>query len=635
VPRKRDIESALDKCLSYLEQGDSIEDCLARYPGLAQELRPLLRVALRTQQLRGGVTPSSETLAAGRAEFLRRAAALREQPESGRAGVLSRLFDAVRSAWTGLARRRGLTTIAASVLILFGLLGGGTIASANSLPGDPLYPLKRASEQVQLALTFVAETKAELRTSFEQRRLEEVQSVVEVRRVARVRFKGTITSLTEDQWTVSGVDLVVQADTTVEGVPFVGKDVHVEAITQPDGRVVARYLRTIEPLEVPPTATPAPPPATSTATPKATQTGPITPSPTAVIPTKEPTSTQAPSKDKPNRTATLKPTATPEQTATEEPTPTVEPTEAVTATPTPTVVEPPPRDVKVKFEGLISEITSAIWVIGEHSVHTDSNTQVLEEKGRAEVGAWAMVKAIRRQDGSLLALEIVIERPSEIHGEPVEFRGIIDHIGDTEWIVDGRHVEIVESTAINGTPKVGHIAEVKALQLSDGSLIAQHITVKPPELQEVEFEGTIESLGASAWVVDGHTILIDGETVIEGTPTVGLVVEIRAVVLPDSSVVARHIRVKSPPPEPSPTTTPTVNSTATPTLEPSTATPTQEPPTATATLEPPTATPTDAVSVDPPSETTATPSVGEDKESSSRTDEASKDKGMMPLITVS
>jgi len=539
VLRTRGIESALDKCLSCLKKGDSIEACLAEHPSLADELEPLLQTALRAQQLRGSRALSEAALAAGRSEFLRKAAALRASTAQNRQGVFSRLADGLRATWNGLTMRKGTLTIIATALLLFGLLSGGTMASANSLPGDPLYPLKRASERVQLALTFAEETKAELLTSFEKRRVEEVQSVVEVRRIV---------------------------------TPLIGRDVWVEARTQTDGQVVAHYVRVIEPVEKPPTQTPL----LSTATAKPTETKKIEPSPTLIVPTNEPTATEAPHKEKP------KPTAT------EEPTPTSGPTGTLTLTPTPvpTVVEPtrepPPREVKVKFEGQIIEISSTIWVIGEHSVLLDTNTQVLEKNGRAEVGAWANVKAIRQQDGSLRALEIVIERPSEIHGEPVEFRGIIEQLGDAEWVIEGRSVRISETTVIQGTPEVGSLAEVKGLRLADNSIVAQHIVVKPPELQEVEFEGLIESLSDTIWVVAGHSIVIDAETTIAGDPAVGLTAEVKALLLPDGTILARHIRVESTEPEPSPTPLATATATATaiaaPTLEP-----TEEPPESTAT----------------------------------------------------
>jgi len=47
---KTGLEEALADCLASVERGGSIEECLARYPGLARELRPLLLTSLGLQQ---------------------------------------------------------------------------------------------------------------------------------------------------------------------------------------------------------------------------------------------------------------------------------------------------------------------------------------------------------------------------------------------------------------------------------------------------------------------------------------------------------------------------------------------------------------------------------------------------------
>jgi len=47
---KTGLEEALAECLASVDRGGSIEECLVRYPGLAQELEPLLLTALGLQQ---------------------------------------------------------------------------------------------------------------------------------------------------------------------------------------------------------------------------------------------------------------------------------------------------------------------------------------------------------------------------------------------------------------------------------------------------------------------------------------------------------------------------------------------------------------------------------------------------------
>lgn len=65
-------------------------------------------------------------------------------------------------------------------IALFLVLGGGTIAAAqSSMPESPLYGVKLASEQVQLALTPSQEDKALLNAKFVDRRLAELNHVLE------------------------------------------------------------------------------------------------------------------------------------------------------------------------------------------------------------------------------------------------------------------------------------------------------------------------------------------------------------------------------------------------------------------------------------------------------------------------
>ncbi|MBI2845840.1 MAG: hypothetical protein HYX86_04775 [Chloroflexi bacterium] len=66
------------------------------------------------------------------------------------------------------------------------------------------------------------------------------------------------------------------------------------------------------------------------------------------------------------------------------------------------------------------------------------------------------------------------------------------------------------------------------------------------EMVEVEFTGVIESISEISWVVSGQTVLLDADTVVEGTPQVGLTAEVTALVQPDGSLLATHIQVEEP-----------------------------------------------------------------------------------------
>lgn len=67
----------------------------------------------------------------------------------------------------------------AAVLVL--ALAGATSAAASSLPGDALYSVKRASEDVRLALTFDAFARAQLLSELTDRRIEELAEIAKRR----------------------------------------------------------------------------------------------------------------------------------------------------------------------------------------------------------------------------------------------------------------------------------------------------------------------------------------------------------------------------------------------------------------------------------------------------------------------
>ena len=86
------ISRALDKSLALLETGQAtLEECAARYPEHAVELRPLLETAL---EMRGvsAVTSSSTAFAAGKRRMLK-ALAEKRQRQAVSSNLLRRCVD--------------------------------------------------------------------------------------------------------------------------------------------------------------------------------------------------------------------------------------------------------------------------------------------------------------------------------------------------------------------------------------------------------------------------------------------------------------------------------------------------------------------------------------------------------------
>jgi len=169
MKKAREFDNILDECLErVLVKGETIDQCLAEYPEYAAELEPLLQTAL----------VSKEALAIKpRPEFRERAgyqfqAALREM-ESRK----SRGFFRWQPRWA----------TAVVVVIALLLASSGTVAAAgDSLPDEPLYQVKLATEAVRLTLTPSALGKAELYVKLADKRVAEIIKMADKGKAAQV-----------------------------------------------------------------------------------------------------------------------------------------------------------------------------------------------------------------------------------------------------------------------------------------------------------------------------------------------------------------------------------------------------------------------------------------------------------------
>ena len=122
-----DLETILDTCLYQLEEGEaSVEECLARYPEHAAQLRPLLNAATKLARARDVVPDPSYKLRA-RSQLN---TYMQQNPQSKR---VSPVFWRVAVGF-------------ATVMMLF--LASGTAFAQQALPGDTLYNWKLTSEHV-------------------------------------------------------------------------------------------------------------------------------------------------------------------------------------------------------------------------------------------------------------------------------------------------------------------------------------------------------------------------------------------------------------------------------------------------------------------------------------------------------
>jgi hypothetical protein len=167
------LDDALDVCLDRLIEGVEPEACLLTCPSEAKQLAPLLHMAA---VLRVGDAPvlPADVRDAGEARFLSRAAYVREQ-RAGSRPAQGRLFSGLL-----LGTRRLAAAAVVSVVVLFSVLGAGTVsASSSSLPGSPLYPVKRVSEMVVSAVAPTPRLQARAHLAWADRRLREAEAILQ------------------------------------------------------------------------------------------------------------------------------------------------------------------------------------------------------------------------------------------------------------------------------------------------------------------------------------------------------------------------------------------------------------------------------------------------------------------------
>jgi hypothetical protein len=126
---KNDLEGILDACLSDILRGTStLEECLARHPEHAAQLKPLLQTAARVQRGVRKPTASPAFKARARAKLTRH---MEAHPPQKRGGL---------SVFQKLALN--FAALACTFLI------AGTVYAQSVLPGSSFYPWKLASERV-------------------------------------------------------------------------------------------------------------------------------------------------------------------------------------------------------------------------------------------------------------------------------------------------------------------------------------------------------------------------------------------------------------------------------------------------------------------------------------------------------
>lgn len=239
------FESILDESISALQAGVPIEDILAEAPDYAAELRPMLYAATLLADPDPKLVPE-ERKAALRSEYLRRAAELPPVTPSA-AEKIGALFRIIRRRTTSKAILSDLLTALITVILTLAMTAVIlNFAAAGAIPGDFLYGVKRAAENVQLFFAFSPEQRAVLREQFNQRRKDEVEQLIQLKRAAVVQFSGILDVKGENLWIIDGYTIFLPEDIRVDGNPQEGDRVEVVGLLRANNVLVADTIRKID-----------------------------------------------------------------------------------------------------------------------------------------------------------------------------------------------------------------------------------------------------------------------------------------------------------------------------------------------------------------------------------------------------
>lgn len=166
------ISSAFDDCLQIIEKHNvQLEDCLKMHPQFEQELTELLNLKKALKELKD-INPSEKFYKNAHKRITHR---LVDRPVT--------FFTCLRHIFTRKPyktnRNFRMAQFFVTLILLFSLLTGGVFAADGAGPGDLLYGLNRAIDQVSLIFESDSEIEASKRLEFAAKRLEEAKNEIE------------------------------------------------------------------------------------------------------------------------------------------------------------------------------------------------------------------------------------------------------------------------------------------------------------------------------------------------------------------------------------------------------------------------------------------------------------------------
>lgn len=186
-----------------------------------------------------------------------------------------------------------------------------------------------------------------------------------------------------------------------------------------------------------------------------------------------------------------------------------------------------------RFAGILSSISSDIWIISGIKVTIDVSTTL---KGDFAVGNPVTAQGVIKPDGTWLATSIELVTPAGYH---FEFTGVVDSLSPST--VSGVSFDVAAWTEIDAGLKVGDKVRVAGTINADGRWVAEQIERLDTEhATSFDFFGPVISM--NPWNVRGISLTVDARTTIKGDIALGEMVKVTGWILPDGTWLATEIK---------------------------------------------------------------------------------------------
>lgn len=219
-----DPSNRFEEYLQQIQSGRSPDEVINSLPPEDEELRQLLRMASMLQGMQEPIVVPPAAQNRSRAQFL------------AAAGEAHRSHPAFSLPWLPRFRFSTAIFIVTAALVCAALLGTGFV-SAQTIPGDTLYPVKLAVEQARLSLAPNESSRLMMEQTFDQERVEESQRVLSIGRAESVNFAGYLHREPGETWEVAGISVAFtpQQEALLPGLNLM----YVEVGGRPQGEMVS------------------------------------------------------------------------------------------------------------------------------------------------------------------------------------------------------------------------------------------------------------------------------------------------------------------------------------------------------------------------------------------------------------